>query len=333
MESIYLDFLRVDQPESIKLECKLLVENCHYCGKSINTKTETFVSFGGCGHQFHGKCLSLIFVCPGCEQEKTELPVGTEPTAPIVDIEDTENGDTRLFFESEQRPFAPMVSDKPARDLGRKLSEKAKQLLERAVGAPIQYDIDYFLSRKITVSFLITQKTNITLLDLYHIFDVTQWSQLLQLQLKLNHCLLEGSLFPVSVLATHYHVDYFVLKSDYRSDFDHKGNTLLRFLAYNRLTTVELKHLGLTFDLMIEEGLTKEHLKMWTNIPFSSWISQLGATKRHFLTDLAITHRDAEAFGWNPLQFQMALSMNSQEYTLYSKNKKPLFAQSSKHKK
>lgn len=344
-QSPYADFLKanvgsdLNQLSSVtSVKQKLLIDNCTFCNHFINAKSDTLVSFGKCGHQFHGKCLALVAFCPECEHHQTvELPVMNsffQPSAPLVSIDDQELKTEHVspFETMQQRPVVPVKNDKPARDLNRKLNKKIVQALETAFKAPLRFGFDYFIDNKITIKQLIDHGIALSLDDFYHVFDITEWSQLLKLRITPKH-LLRGACFPIERLATHYNVDYFVLKSDFKPRFQKKNQTFLSFLALHRFTPTELKQMGLTFELMISEGLNKTHLKMWQSVPFVSWIKELGATKEHFLDHLEIKSNDVQTLGWNLLEFQSAMQLNFSEYERFNNRKSSFIKVNNKYKK
>lgn len=332
--SPYFDFLKSDienkhntsSSSNKEPNQSLLIGHCKFCGKMIKSEEETLIVFGRCGHQFHGKCITFIFNCPECATQ--ELPTEhalleggqKQPSAPLIpmdeDVDDDSFSNKANIFDTYQRPFAPISSSKPPRDLKKKLDPKIVQLLETCYKSPVRFDFDYFLENKITTHSLLSNKIHISAVDLYDVFDITEWKQLLQLQINPEN-LLHSSTFPVDVLATYYHVDYFVLKNDFAVYFFKNNTTLLEFLAKYRFTDQELFQLRLTFDILIAEGITREHLKKWKHIPFTRWEEKFGAKKKHFLNDMKLRVGDIEYIGWNSLQFQTHFQLNVLEKQIY----------------
>lgn len=333
-QSPYAEYHRDPSQDKPFKQTDIKIKLCESCLKSIDSSIDVaLVHFLNCGHQYHVECAPSVFQCPKCNPNTilvSNLYNASEPSAPFQELEDANEG-TEI---NTNRPFAPLTKEKPVRNPDKKISKSlAKFIKEKFPSATNYRNVNFLKENGIVIGFLLEYDIEITLDDLYHVFGVSDWSGLLTLKFSLDHLWKNNSAFPIEKLVDYYQVDYFTLKFDFKNELSKRKMTLLDFLAHNRFTVHELTQLGLTFEIMINEGLTKRHLCSWNIIPFSSWKKTMAATKEHFLKNLSLNQQDVVDIGWDSLQFASYFELDHKEYTFYTIKRESQIKESKKNKK
>jgi hypothetical protein len=331
-QSPYAEYHRDPSQEKPFKQTSIKINHCDSCLKSIDSfMNVALVHFFACQHQYHSECALSIFQCQKCNSITPDFENLVQPSAPLHELED--NDETEI---NSNRPFAPLIKEKPIRNPDKKISKSlAKFIKERFPNTTaVNYRNAAFLKENgIVIGYLLEYEIDITLDDIYHVFGIMDWSSLLTLKFSLDHLWKNNSAFPIEKLVDYYQVDYFTLKFDFKNELAKRKMTMLDFLAHNRFTVHELIQLGLTFETMINEGLAKRHLCSWNIIPFSSWQKSMGATKDHFLKNLSLNQQDIFDIGWDPLQFSTHFELNHKEYALFTIKRESQIKEIKKNKK
>ena len=250
-------------------------KSCPLCQKNIDynsgSNSQAIIYVPNCQHIYHAKCGDSFISndigsqCPTCKNRNLKnFYQDQDHEEEGVPIDHGNNADLTKFLHRKYGKKQSTISEEEKYDEqywrkqygSRSLSVLQKSKILRNIKNPLKFpkEIDMTILQENQTNMEDILKSGANILDIYFSMNITQWQELVDLQMhKSDLVAKEGKFMPLDILIDLYSIDYNNLIDNLEMD--------LNDMVEMQMSSKELERLQLDFDQLINLELTKNQFK------------------------------------------------------------------------
>ena len=249
-------------------------KSCPLCQKNIDynsgSNSQAIIYVPNCQHIYHAKCGESFISnnigsqCPTCKNRNLKnFYEDQDDEEEGIPIDHGDNPDLTKFLQRKYGKKQSTISEEEEYDEqywrkqygSRSLNVLQKSKILRNIKNPLKFpkEIDMTILRENQTNMEDILKCGANILDIYFSMNVTQWQELVELQIDKNDLAARGGKFmQLDTLIDLYSINYNNLIDDLQMD--------LNDMVEMQMSSKELERLELDFNQLINLGLTKNQL-------------------------------------------------------------------------